>query len=134
MADCIRPTLAARARFERRRLLRKRGNGSRRRADAIRLLCVAARLMATPSNRVRTTDKAVKRLQSLTPQTIALCVPINGRRSGDAKMADCIRLTLAAGARFERRRLSRKRGNGRMMCLPIGRVLTVLAVACAVLV
>jgi hypothetical protein len=90
--------------------------------------------MATPCNRVRTTDKAVKRVQSLTPQTIALCMPINGRRSGDAKMADCIRLTLAAGARFERRRLSRKRGNGRMMCLPIGRVLTVLAVACAVLV
>src|SRR3954452_16928823 len=48
-------------------------------------------------------------------------------------MADCIRPTLAAGARFARRRLSRKRGTGRMMCLPIRRMLTVLAAACALL-
>jgi hypothetical protein len=69
---------------------------SRRRADAIRLLCAAARLMAIPSNRVRTTDKAVKRLQSLTPRIICLVFANKRRRSGDAMMADCIRPTLAA--------------------------------------
>jgi hypothetical protein len=71
---------------------------SRRRADAIRLLCAAARLMAIPSNRVRTTDKAVKRLQSLTPRTICLAFANKRRRSGDAKMADCIRPTPAGSA------------------------------------
>jgi Uncharacterised protein family (UPF0175) len=51
--------------------------------------------MATPSNRVRTTDKAVKRVQSLTPRTICLVFANKRRRSGDAKMTDCIRATLA---------------------------------------
>jgi hypothetical protein len=51
--------------------------------------------MATPSNRVRATDKTVKRLQSLTPRTICLVFANKRRRSGYAMMADCIRPTLA---------------------------------------